>query len=172
MVDVVFTGFQPVLGVPVAGNGRPSSNPEITQLRPRSLTLLGRVEQGAVTVQGDKQVALDTDVLFAFGSADLGPGAGADLDRAAAALKAQPRRRIGVFGHTDSKGEDAFNQSLSERRAQTVRDALAPRLGEGWTFEVKGFGDSQPVAPETSQGGAPNPEGQARNRRVELTVLS
>lgn len=171
-LDVVFTGFQPVRGVPVQGKGKPAADPEITQLKPRSLTLLARTEQGAVSVQGDKKVSLDTDVLFAFGSADLSPAAGADIDRAAAALKEQPARRLGVFGHTDSKGDDAFNQGLSERRAQTVRDALAPRLGDGWTFEVKGFGETQPVAPETVEGGGPNPDGQARNRRVELTVLS
>ncbi|MBW3646215.1 MAG: OmpA family protein [Actinobacteria bacterium] len=171
-VDVVFAGFQPVRNVQVEGDGEPASDPEVTELKPRSLALLSRTEQGAVGVQGDKQVSLDTDVLFAFGSADLSPAAGADLDRAAAALKEQPGRRLGVFGHTDSKGDDAFNQGLSDRRAQTVRDALAPRLGDGWTFEVRGFGETQPVTPETSQDGRPNPEGQARNRRVQLTVLS
>jgi len=45
------------------------------------------------------------------------------------------------------------------RRAQTVRDALDTRLGDGWTFEVEGFGETQPVAPEMSQDGQPNPEG-------------
>ncbi|MDQ3610099.1 MAG: hypothetical protein M4D85_00590 [Actinomycetota bacterium] len=102
-VDVVFTGFQPVLGVQVRGDGKPASDPEITQLKPRSLTLLARTEQGAVSVQGDKKVALDTDVLFAFGSADLSPASGADLDRAAAALKEQPGRRLGCSATPTAK---------------------------------------------------------------------
>ncbi len=171
-VDVVFAAFQPVTGVPVTGDGKPDAGNEVTELKPRSLTLLSRSEQGAVTVQGDEQVLLDTDVLFAFGSAALTPAAGGDLDRAAEVLRMQPARRVGVSGHTDSKGDEAFNQRLSEQRATSVRDALASRLGPGWTFEVQGFGETRPVAPETIEGGAPNPEGQARNRRVELSILT
>lgn len=168
-VDVVFAAFQPVAGVQVEGDAEPAPDDEVTELRARSFMPLARVEQGAVSVQGE-QVALDTDVLFALGSAELMPAAGADLDRAAEVLRAQPSRRIGVYGHTDSQGETAPNQTLSEQRAQTVRDALAPRLGDGWTFEVQGFGESQPVAPETTETGAVYAEGQARNRRVELAV--
>jgi outer membrane protein OmpA-like peptidoglycan-associated protein len=170
VVDVVFAAFQPVRGVAVQGDGDPADDPEVTQLQPRSIALQPRTDQGAVTVQG-KQVALDTDVLFALGSASLTPAAGADLDRAAAVLRDQPARRIGVEGHTDSQGEDAFNQQLSEQRAQTVRDGLAVRLGPGWTFEVQGFGETRPVAPETTETGSVYAEGQARNRRVELRVL-
>lgn len=170
VVDVVFAAFQPVRGVAVQGDGEPADDPEVTQLKPRSITLQPRTDQGAVTVQGE-QLALDTDVLFDFGSASLTPAAGADLDRAAAVLRDQPSRRIGVDGHTDSQGEEAFNQRLSEQRAQTVRDALAGRLGPGWTFEVKGFGETQPVAAEATETGSVYAEGQARNRRVELRVL-
>ncbi len=77
-----------------------------------------------------------------------------------------------MSGHTDSKGDEAFNQRLSEQRATSVRDALASRLGQGWTFEVAGFGETRPVAPETTESGGANPEGQARNRRVELSILN
>lgn len=170
VVDVVFAAFQPVRGVAVQGDGDPADDPEVTQLKPRSITLQPRTDQGAVTVQGE-QLALDTDVLFALGSASLTAAAGADLDRAAAVLRDQLSRRVGVNGHTDSQGEDAFNQTLSEQRAQTVRDALAARLGAGWSFEVQGFGETQPVAPEATETGSVYAEGQARNRRVELQVL-
>ena len=167
---MVFAAFQPVRGVQVQGIGQPAADAEVTRLAPRSLTLLARTSQGAVSVEGNKRVALDTDVLFAFGSAALTPSAGKALEDAATVLRQQPSRRVGVYGHTDSKGETAFNQTLSQRRAHTVRDALGSRLGTGWTFEVKGFGESQPVAPETASG-APYATGAARNRRVELTVL-
>lgn len=172
-LDVVFAAFQPVRDVPVEGDDAAqdaATGDQVSVLRPRSRSLLTRVEQGAVEVVGDEQVALDTDVLFAFGSAALTPAADADLDRAAAVLTAQPDRRVSVQGHTDSQGDDAFNQRLSEQRATAVREALAGKLGAGWTFDVQGFGESRPVAPETTETGQPYAEGQARNRRVELTV--
>lgn len=168
-VDVVFAAYQPITGVEVDGDGDASADSGVTELRPRALSPVGRTRQGAVSVAG-KQVALDTDVLFAFGSAALTPAGGQALDRAAVVLRAQPERSVSVEGHTDSKGETALNQRLSEQRASTVRDALAARLGGGWTFSERGYGETRPVAPETAQDGAPYPEGQASNRRVELRV--
>ena len=169
-VDVAFTGFQPITGVEVGGDDEPADDPEVSELRPRALQPAPRTKAGAVSRTGQQQVALDTDVLFAFGSAALTPAAGGDLDRAAALLRAQPARRVAVDGHTDSQGDPAFNLRLSQSRATTVRDALAARLGGGWTFDVRGYGETRPVAAETTDGGAPYAAGQARNRRVELRV--
>ncbi len=173
VVDVVFTAFQPVTGVPVTGRAG-SAAQGVVQLEPRSMALPGRSAslqsralEGAVRTQGE-QVALATDVLFALDSSALSPAAGAELDRAATALRALPGRRLTVQGHTDSQGDTAYNQTLSEQRAQAVRDGLAARLGEGWTYEVQGLGETRPVASEMTPEGKPDPDGQARNRRVEL----
>lgn len=168
-VDVAFTGYQPITGVEVDGDAAPAADPEVTELRPRTQEPSPRTKAGAVSRAGE-QVALDTDVLFAFGSAQLTAASSGDLDRAAALLRAQPARRVSVEGHTDSTGDPAFNLRLSQQRATTVRDALAQRLGAGWTFAVQGYGETRPVAPETTDSGAAYPEGQARNRRVELRV--
>ncbi len=168
-VDVAFTGYQPVTGVEVSGDAAPAADPEVSELRPRAQQVAPRTRAGAVSRAGE-QVALDTDVLFAFGSAALTPAAGGALDRAAALLREQPSRRVSVQGHTDGRGDPAFNLRLSQQRAATVRDALAARLGGGWTFDVRGLGETRPVAPETTDGGAPYPAGAARNRRVELRV--
>lgn len=174
VVDVLFAGYAPVSGVEVEGDPDADAADEpagtgVSELRPRALRPVPRTKQGAVSRTG-KAVALDTDVLFAFGSARLTAAAGADLDRAATVLRAQDARRVSVEGHTDSTGAPGFNQRLSEQRAQTVRDALATRLGAGWTLTVRGFGETRPVAPEVTDKGEPYPEGQARNRRVELRV--
>lgn len=167
VVDVVFTSFHPVTGLAVDG---PGDLGEVATLEARSTTPLPRIQQGAAEVVGTDQVTLDTSVLFAFDSADLSPEAGGSLDAAAEALTAQDGRSLRVSGHTDSQGEEAYNLDLSRRRAEAVRAALEQRLGPGWTFEVEGLGETQPVAPEVDGSGGPYPDGQARNRRVEVTV--
>jgi outer membrane protein OmpA-like peptidoglycan-associated protein len=116
-------------------------------------------------------IDLDTDVLFAFNSANLSAKARGTLQAAATALQHQPKRRLGIYGHTDSKGQPAYNLTLSLQRATAVQNALAPLLGAGWTFDVKGFGETRPVAPETTSTGQDYPDGRALNRRVELTLL-
>ncbi len=98
-----------------------------------------------------------------------GAGIETDFDRSLAAdiavLKANPGVRIRVDGHTDSDGPAAYNQGLSERRASAVRDRLVAAGISADRLEVKGFGESEPVAPNDS---AAN---KRRNRRVELTIL-
>ena len=73
--------------------------------------------------------------------------------------------------HTDGKGSDAYNQGLSERRAESVRGWL---VSEGQlqdvAFETRGFGSTQPIAPETRDGGADDPVGRQQNRRVEIVL--
>jgi outer membrane protein OmpA-like peptidoglycan-associated protein len=76
-----------------------------------------------------------------------------------------------VTGHTDATGEDAYNLDLSRRRAEAVAAWLRarPELG-GWTFTVAGKGEAAPVAPNSRPDGSDDPEGRARNRRVEVTI--
>jgi len=83
-----------------------------------------------------------------------------------AVLKANPAVRIRVDGHTDSDGSAAYNKALSRRRAASVRDYLVDTGGlDADRFEIMGFGESMPVAPNDSA------ENKRRNRRVELTIL-
>jgi len=69
-----------------------------------------------------------------------------------------------IEGHTDSVGGNEFNQQLSERRADSVRDFLAEQGVPGSSITARGFGKTQPVASNDT------PEGRQRNRRVELVV--
>ncbi len=102
---------------------------------------------------------------FAVNGAALEAGAASNLEEDIAVLKANPDVRIRVDGHTDSDGAAAYNQVLSEKRAAAVRDHLVSRGLDADRFEVKGFGESQPIAPNDSA------ENKRRNRRVELTIL-
>jgi len=99
------------------------------------------------------------DVFFDFDSAILKPGAYSEIDRTAGVLNRYPQTTILVAGHTDSKGAEAYNQQLSERRAQAVRDALVNRGVDPRRLRVIGYGESQPIS-----------SSDAMNRRVELRI--
>ncbi len=75
-----------------------------------------------------------------------------------------PGLSLQIEGHTDSVGGDDFNQQLSERRADSVRDFLAEQGVSASSITARGFGKTQPVASNDT------PEGRQRNRRVELVV--
>ena len=102
------------------------------------------------------------DVLFDTSAATLKPGAGAVLDRVAGFLKENSGTKVMIEGHTDARGSEAYNQALSERRAQAVADALAFRGIDRGRVEAVGRGKSLPVASNDTAAG------QQQNRRVEL----
>jgi outer membrane protein OmpA-like peptidoglycan-associated protein len=118
---------------------------------------------------GHVELTLGTDVLFAFGKADLTPAANQRLKQVADRIRTQAKGVVSVDGHTDSVGSAADNLALSQRRAQAVHAALAALLtGTAVTFEVTGHGEAKPVAPNTKANGGDNPSGRAKNRRVEI----
>jgi len=118
-----------------------------------------------------QDVTLSASSLFDFGSDVLRPDAEAALvaqlgDRPAQADLTQP---FVIEGHTDSKGSDAFNIGLSQRRAQRVASALERRFPNlVGHLTVTGLGKANPVAPNNLPDGSDNPDGRRLNRRVEL----
>ena len=104
------------------------------------------------------------DVLFAFNKAELSAQAAPRLDKLASFLKQFPDRKLLIEGYTDSVGGDSYNQDLSERRAQAVRDALVSRGVDASRITARGYGKAHPVADNAS------PEGRAMNRRVEIVI--
>ena len=115
-----------------------------------------QTERGLIVTLGD--------VLFAFNKAELTPQATPRLDKLASFLRQFPDRRLLIEGYTDSVGSDGYNQDLSQRRAQSVRDALAQRGVDPSRITAMGYGKGFPVADNTS------PEGRAMNRRVEIVI--
>ena len=112
-------------------------------------------------------VAVGSDVLFDVDSADLGPQSDAALTAAAQQVGAYDGGTLWVVGHTDDVADEAYNQGLSERRAQAVADRLRSLadLG-GLEVSVQGRGESEPAASGTSA------EARAANRRVELVLTT
>ncbi|MFD0915788.1 OmpA family protein [Pseudahrensia aquimaris] len=104
-------------------------------------------------------------ILFATNRALINEQSNALLDRIAAAMKSCPDTRFEIGGHTDSRGRDAFNQALSEARAQAVLDYLTNAGVSVDNLAAKGFGETSPVASNRTV------EGRAANRRIEFNVI-
>jgi outer membrane protein OmpA-like peptidoglycan-associated protein len=118
-------------------------------------------------------VVLGADVLFEFGSATLTPAAQATVAGLAAQIAdGAAGGGLDIVGHTDSVGDEAANQALSEQRAEAVRAALEPLVARpDLEFEVSGRGAEVPVAPNEINGND-NPDGRADNRRVTVTYTA
>jgi len=117
------------------------------------------------------QVSLSGDVLFNFDKWDIKKGAEKTLFKLAKAVKSLKIKEILIEGHTDSKGSDEYNLALSQRRADSVKTWLVEKGGlSGASIATKGYGESKPVAPNTKPDGSDDPEGRAKNRRVEIYV--
>ena len=115
------------------------------------------------------RLELPADILFDFDQATIRPAAAQALHRAAELIRARASGPVRVEGHTDAKGGAAYNQRLSERRAEAVRRWLVQREGLASVgFATAGFGASRPVVANTAPDGSDDPAGRQRNRRVEL----
>jgi OOP family OmpA-OmpF porin len=99
---------------------------------------------------------------FDFDRSTLKPDGKRMVDEAVTLMTDKSDLRVSVEGHTDSIGSDAYNQRLSERRAKTVRDYMVSRGIDASRITARGFGESKPVASNTTA------EGRAENRRVEI----
>lgn len=113
-------------------------------------------------------MTLGTDTFFDFDKYNLKPAGMAKLDELAAKLQqlGPAVTAVGVTGHTDSVGTEAYNLKLSQRRAQAVVDYLVQRGVNPSIIQARGMGEANPIASNAT------PAGRAQNRRVEITVDS
>ena len=139
------------------GDGVPNERDKCPNTRPGAVVDLDGCEVEAV-------IALD-GVYFDFDKATLKPEAMVVLNEAAALLDQHERVVVEVAGHTDSIGTEAYNQGLSVRRADAVKDYLVSKGVTASRLSARGYGESQPVASNDTEAG------RAENRRVELIVL-
>ena len=109
-------------------------------------------------------VTFKSDVLFAVNSSSLKPGSYDELDRVAKVLNQYPQTTISIGGHTDSTGTEEYNQKLSERRAEVVKNALAGMGVNPSRMTAIGYGESKPVADNNIEAG------RQMNRRVEILI--
>jgi outer membrane protein OmpA-like peptidoglycan-associated protein len=127
-------------------------------------------ELGAERTPDGLVVTLPETILFEFDSAELVGDADATIARVAEVLAYYDDVDVEVRGHTDSRGEDDYNQRLSEERAEAVRDTLVSAGVSAARLTAVGFGASDPIAPNETSDGQDDPEGRERNRRVEIVL--
>src|SRR6185437_9711451 len=110
-------------------------------------------------------VTLPGNIYFNPNKADVKPAMQMQLTKIAQALAAVPDQKLLIEGHTDSDGPNEYNLSLSESRAESVQKILLAGGIAAERMEIKGFGESKPIA------GNSTPAGKAQNRRVEIVIV-
>lgn len=110
-------------------------------------------------------VTMPNEILFDFDSAVVRAGLQRDLQTLARSLQDYPESNIQVVGHTDNTGSAAYNQTLSERRANAVSSVLRNNGVDGRRIMSIGRGEDQPIASNLSA------DGRAQNRRVEIFII-
>lgn len=112
------------------------------------------------------QVTFDSGLLFAFDSDVIQSAARANLTELATSLKKYPESQLLIVGHTDSQGEDLYNQRLSERRANAAAAYLETQGVARSRVQTSGKGEIEPVSTNESDAG------RQQNRRVEVAIYA
>ena len=147
-----------VMATAVAGIGcrhRPAAEPAVTSSSGVRIRQLSHGTQ----IPGDEQL------LFETGKSAVKPQGQDFLNRLSKALRDKPKATVLVEGHTDNVGAAAMNQTLSEKRALSVRQGLIDRGVPASRVSARGLGMAQPVGDNTTA------EGRASNRRTEIFVI-
>lgn len=119
-------------------------------------------QSDAVSIQRTQDVLIATfkgDIFFDLDSSTLKPGAYSEIDRVTNVLNNYPQTTIRIEGHTDSTGSEDYNQRLSEKRAEAVKNALIHRGVDPRRIQAVGYGESQPIS-----------SNNAMNRRVGMVL--
>lgn len=162
-VDLILPDFQPFEGVAIEGMGGAAEGG--VAAGGRTLGLEGALKelQAEVTPQ-EIRIDLLADVLFDFDKADLKPAAEGKLNHLLTVVNSKPDSRISIEGHTDLRGNDAYNQTLSLSRAESVRSWLVAHGVAAGRISATGAGESRPVRTGNTEA-----DHQA-NRRVEIRI--
>ncbi|NEQ25480.1 MAG: OmpA family protein, partial [Microcoleus sp. SIO2G3] len=126
---------------------------------------------GAKESDREVRIVVPADVLFDFDKADIRPDAAAGLQQILTVVRFYETAPLRIEGHTDAMGDDAYNQTLSDRRAASVKQWL---ITQGQVaidrMSTRGFGESQPAAANTKPDSSDDPAGRQLNRRVESVI--
>jgi outer membrane protein OmpA-like peptidoglycan-associated protein len=141
-----------------------AANQQAAAANEQSARLQAEIDQLKATPTDRGLVLTLGDVLFDTGKSELNSGATRKLDQLAQFLSEHKDRRVQIDGFTDSVGSDSYNQELSQRRANSVKNALLTRGIASTRINTEGYGKAFPVANNADSGG------RQLNRRVEVVI--
>jgi outer membrane protein OmpA-like peptidoglycan-associated protein len=169
-VDVILPHFLPLQGIALEGAGGAAEGG--TAAAGKTVGLEAALKDlGAKVTDTEIRIDLAADVLFDFDKANIKKEAESSLQKVATVVKANPGAKVAIEGHTDGKGADAYNQTLSEQRAAAVKAWLvASAQVEAAGITTRGWGKTKPIAHNAKPDGSDDPEARAKNRRVEIIV--
>ena len=137
---------------------------QVEDLEVAMADLEAKVEEKKILVE------LSSDVLFDFDKYNLKDEAQKELKKLLVIINQKRQGNVTILGYTDAKGSDEYNLRLSKQRAGSVEDWLVAQGVPAEVLVTKGMGESNPVAPNNHPDGSDNPEGRAKNRRVEAII--
>jgi outer membrane protein OmpA-like peptidoglycan-associated protein len=119
----------------------------------------------------DKAIVLE-NIYYDFDRAEIREDAALELDKLVQIMLDNPRIKIELSSHTDSRGSDAYNLDLSQRRAESAVAYIVSKGIDPGRMTARGYGARRPIAPNTNPDGSDNPVGRQLNRRTEFKVIS
>jgi outer membrane protein OmpA-like peptidoglycan-associated protein len=150
--------------------------PKTPDLSLTVLDIVATVQDMITVTQTAKEVKIElpADVLFDFDKADIRPDAAVALAAAADLLRKGVSGAVKIDGHTDSKGAAAYNQKLSQDRANSVKAWFLKNgmLPANLAYTLTGYGATRPKVPNTNPDGSDSPANRQVNRRVEITFTT
>lgn len=154
-----------VINIIKFGGGNSSFSITIIQEEPFKQSLV--LTPDSIKTQLDKEGKITLDgIYFDFNKATLKPESNKAILSTVALMQSYPDLVLAVHGHTDSKGSDTYNMTLSANRAASVRNAIIAQGIESERLQSKGYGESEPIVSNDTE------KGRAQNRRVELHKVS
>jgi OOP family OmpA-OmpF porin len=135
---------------------------------PSDTLYLGDVK--LITMEVNRAVKLE-NILYDYGKATLRPESKVVLDKLSSQLLRYPYLVVEIGSHTDSKGSLSYNERLSRQRSQSVVDYMISKGIKKDMIVAKGYGEIQPLVPNTNTDGSDNPENRQLNRRTEFKIL-
>lgn len=160
----------PIVGSETGGNA-PASTLESSEVENSELNISKTLSDlDAKQTDEGLVINLPENILFDFDKAEIKNEAEPTLKKISELLAYYKDSPMQINGHTDSKGSDSYNQQLSEKRANAVKEYLAKKFeADANRLKTKGFGETKPIA-ENETNGTDNPEGREKNRRVEVII--
>jgi outer membrane protein OmpA-like peptidoglycan-associated protein len=143
----------------------------IIDTRDKDPNVNNMINQGRIGIEALPAENIKINVFYEFNSSKITEESKNSLDTISNLMLKLPNISLLVSAHTDNKGSDTYNQTLSQKRANNIKDYLIKKGIEKSRIEAKGLGETMPIAPNENPDGSDNPDGRTKNRRTEIKFV-